>query len=206
MTRTKTFGELVPGDVLQGPDGTAITTTRVYDEHLPKRMFELTLDDGRTVQAGDTHLWYVVLEDDWALLAGRKKAVRKGIKKLPASMKSLLNELARADGIVELSYSGLLNSLGVDHESEFGGQIERVLEAIGPIVEETHESRDLLSDELVDTGMVAIYDASMAARQLLSLSGDRYWKKKSPALPGRVVDTLELLRLSETEEVHLPTI
>lgn len=205
MAIIKKFEDLEPGDKLQGVDNEPVEILQAYDVHTPERMFEITLSDGRSERAGGTHLWYVILEEDWQLLPLRKKSMRSFVRKMNAGTKRLLNELALSEIPVEFSYSGLLSALGIPQESEYSDQVGRVLESIGPIVEETHESRDLLTDELADSQLVPIYDSALAARQILSLSGAREWKKKSPALAGRVVDTVELVSLAETDEIEIPT-
>lgn len=68
-----------------------------------------------------------------------------------------------------------------------------------------HKTIDLLTDELAGSMTVPIYDSALASRQILSLSGHRKWKKASPALPGRVVDTVELVELSAINEIEIPT-
>lgn len=205
MTTVKRFEDLKPGDELQGVDGKPVEILRAYDVHTPERMFEITLDDGRSERAGGTHLWYIILDEDWQMLPLRKKALRSFVKKMSLGPKRLLNELAESDEPVEFSYSGLLEALVISSESEFAEQVGRVLESIGPIVEETHESRDLLTDELAGSMLVPIYDSALASRQILSLSGHKRWRKASPALPGRVVDTVELVELSAINEVEIPT-
>lgn len=205
MATIKTFGELKEGDVLPGADGSEVAITKAYDVHTPERMFELTLSDGRTTQAGGTHLWYIVLDEDWGMLSQRKSEVRKTVNRLPNGVYALLEEMAHHD-VIEESYSGLLEVLQTTHDEDFGLQIGRVLESIGPIVEETHELRDLLDDSTVQEQVVPYYNAALASAQILSLAGKKPWKKTHPALPGRVVTTEELVELSQTNEIDIPAI
>lgn len=206
MTTIKRFEDLQVGDMLQGASDEPVEVLRAYDAHTPERMFEITLADGRSERAGGTHLWYVILDEDWLMLPLRKKEMKNCVKSMESGARSLLNELAMSDSPVEFSYGGLLSAFGIKHYSRSDDQIARVLESIGPIVEETHETRDLLTDEIAESQLVPIYDASLAARQILSLAGDRYWKRHSKSLPGRVVDTVELVDLMETNEVEIPVL
>lgn len=206
MATVKKFEDLAEGDVLQGADGESVEVLRAYDAHTPERMFKIELSDGRSERAGGTHLWYVILDEDWLMLPLRKKAMKSCVKSMSAGPRNLLSELALTDDTVEFAYGGLLSALGVTHGSEFDNQIVRVLEAIGPIVEETHETRDLLTDEIAESQLVPIYDAALAARQILSLAGDKHWRRDAPALVGRIVDTVELMDLAATNEVEIPTL
>ena len=118
MATVKRFEDLKPGDELQGVDGKPVEILRAYDVHTPERMFEITLADGRSERAGGTHLWYIILDEDWQMLPLRKKALRGLIKRMPNGPKKLLNELAESDAPIEFSYSGLLEALVVAPDSE----------------------------------------------------------------------------------------
>lgn len=58
QTEIVKFGELKPGDKIIGSDGQPVTVTAAYQKHLPKSMFEITMDDGEVVQASGNHMWY----------------------------------------------------------------------------------------------------------------------------------------------------
>lgn len=64
---TVEFGDLKPGDKLIGTDGKITEITKVFQKHLPDKMYELEMADGEIVQASGTHLWYCESDKDKAL-------------------------------------------------------------------------------------------------------------------------------------------
>lgn len=63
-TKIIEFGDLKPGDKIIGSDGEPVIVTEVYDKHLPKKMFELEMEDGKVIKASGNHLWYCETELD----------------------------------------------------------------------------------------------------------------------------------------------
>lgn len=63
-TEIVNFGNLKPGDRIVGSDGKPVTVTNVYEKHLPKKMFELEMEDGKVIKASGNHLWYCETELD----------------------------------------------------------------------------------------------------------------------------------------------
>lgn len=65
-TKKTTFGELKRGDKLVGSDGKTTTVTKVYDKHIPKKMYLIEMEDGEVIKASGNHLWYCETDLDVA--------------------------------------------------------------------------------------------------------------------------------------------
>lgn len=60
----KNFGDLKPGDKLIGSDGKHTEVTKVYDKHIPDKMYEIEMEDGEVIQVSGNHLWYCETDED----------------------------------------------------------------------------------------------------------------------------------------------
>lgn len=206
MPKIKTFETLEEGDLLEGDDRSPVEITKIHPRHVPDRMFELVLEDGRTVKAGGTHLWYVITDEDWLMLNQRKSSLRAGFKKLPEAMQDLLKVLASHEEHLESSFGDFLEILSIEHDSDFGRSIERVFESLGPIVEENHELRDLMTDEIVDVRTVPVYDSTLVAQQILSFAKKDKWHRRVSPLVGSVVTSEQLFALASYNDVEIPAL
>mgnify|MGYP000902049590 CR=1 FL=1 len=206
MPKIKTFEDLERGDILEGVNGEPVEVTWVHPRHTPDRMFELVLEDGRTVQAGGTHLWYVITDEDWSMMSQRRATLRSGFRRLSKAMQGLLQELAISEEHLESSFSDFLTMLLVDYDSDFGRGIERVFESLGPIVEENYELRDLMTDEIVDARTVPVYDATLAAQQILSFAKKDKWHRRVEPLAGSVITSEQLVELASYNDVEIPAL
>lgn len=206
MPKIKTFETLERGDLLEGANGDSVEITKVYPRHVPDRMFELVLEDGRSVQAGGTHLWYVITDEDWSMMSQRKSILRAGVKKLPKAMQGLLSELASNEEHLESSFNDFLEILLVDHDSDFGRAIERVFESLGPIVEEKHELRDLMTDEVIEERTIPVYDSTLVSQQILSFAKKEKWHRRVDPLVGSVVTSEQLIELANYNDIEIPAL
>ena len=198
-----TFGELVEGDVILGPDGSPVAVTRAYDPHLPERMYELELEDGTTIQASGSHLWYVEPASDLLAHGLRLKEARRLLK--PKDWREEALTVAEAEEPYEIALSDLMNFFDFikDERSRYF-LLVRVLESLGPIVEEEVIREDYLTGELVDSAVEKVYDARRVFQQLLSLTGDRTYRRRWPVVVGRVVTTDVLFH--RYPEANIPTL
>lgn len=60
----KTFDTIEVGDKIVSSDGSLTTVTEVYESHIPKSMFKLTLDNGEIIESSGNHLWYCETNSD----------------------------------------------------------------------------------------------------------------------------------------------
>lgn len=121
-------------------------------------------------------------------------------------MQGLLQELAISEEHLESSFSDFLTMLLVDYDSDFGRGIERVFESLGPIVEENYELRDLMTDEIVDARTVPVYDATLAAQQILSFAKKDKWHRRVEPLAGSVITSEQLVELASYNDVEIPAL
>ena len=63
-TKVVKFGDLKPGDKLVGSDGEITEVVKVYDKHIPEKMYEIEMEDGEVIQASGNHLWYCETNSD----------------------------------------------------------------------------------------------------------------------------------------------
>lgn len=198
----KKFGDLREGDVIQGADGQPVTVTAAYDAHIPERMFEIELEDGRTIKASGNHLWYVETKYDLAYHRERRRNAKKVLgKALTKEMLDNLVGIAESEDDIETSLMDVMNLLeGWDNRPVFY-VVERVVESIGHVSENSKQVRDLMTGETyVDaTNTVRHYDARRIAQQILSLTGQRKYVKKYPLVVGKVVMTTDLLNMSDAD-------
>ena len=61
----KTIAEVKQQDILVGSDGQT-EVSAVYEEHIPKRMYEITLANGEKIKCSGNHLWYAETDNDRA--------------------------------------------------------------------------------------------------------------------------------------------
>lgn len=202
----KKFGDLKPGDVIRGSDGREVVVTRAYDAHMPERMFEIELENGSTIKASGNHLWYVETSFDHAYHRERRREARVALKKLlTEEMLNNLINIAESENDIETSLMDVNNLLEADDKRIINYILERVVESIGHISENSSEMEDLLTGERIVSPVndVRHYDAKLIAQQVLSLTGKRKYVKKYPLVVGKVVTTLDLL---EMDDVDIPVL
>lgn len=195
----KNFGDLEPGEFIVGSDGEPVMVTRVYDEHEPETMWEIELEDGRSIKASGNHLWYVETLHDYSLHAQRRKVGKKFFSELPKETLDLLLNLANSPDEVETSLIDVITLVQAVRDPLCVRAVERVAESIGHVAENSQVYEDMDTGEVVERTTVRTYDARRFAQQILSLSGDRKYKKKWPLISGKVITTLELLELDEVD-------
>jgi hypothetical protein len=202
MDEIKRFGELVPGDIIEGADGRPTRVVAAYDEHTPEVMYEITTDEGETIKASGNHLWYVETTLDYSLHRERRRVGRKHFGKLPAAAAKLLLQTAESPDEVETALIDMVFLLEAQDSVEATRSIERVAEAIGHVAENTNALQDMETGEVIEKAMVRTYDARIFAQQLLSLSGARRWRRRWPLIAGRVMTTEQLVH--EPFDAELP--
>lgn len=68
------FGDLKPGDILVGSHG-EVEVDKVFEKHIPKRMYEIEMGNGDIIKTSGNHLWYcetdidVMNKDEYVKLA-----------------------------------------------------------------------------------------------------------------------------------------
>lgn len=199
----KKFGDLQVGDVILGPNGEEVTITQAYDAHMPERMFEIELENGESIKASGNHLWYVETKFDYEYHRERRREAKKLLKTvLTSEMLDNLREIAISDDDIETSLTDMVNLLEAGDNRPIQYILERVARSIGHVSENTvtyqdMEMSDVDSEDL--TYDVRHYDASVFCQQVLSLTGQRKYKKQYPLVVGSVVTTLELMDLYQVE-------
>lgn len=201
MSELKKFGELQPGDWVEGPDGLPVQVAEAYEKHTPEEMWEIELDNGVVIKASGNHLWYCETIFDLEHHNARKSAAKKILKKLTPEVIALLEETAAKPEIVEASLADMALLLQTATYPERAALVERVAESIGPIAEqtETFEFYDGGEEDTVDH-VIHFFDAALFAQQILALTGRRKYRKVK-IIVGRVLKTTAMMELMDTVDI-----
>lgn len=199
MDELKNFGDLQPGDQLIGSDGQPVTVTKVYDEHIPESMWEITLEDGSMVKASGNHLWYCETRLDWELHSLRKRTAKKFLKNVTPQAIGILEESAAKDQPVETRLVDMVTLLQAASSQDFVNVVERVADSIGHVSENTMVFEDI-AGEGEEEESIRTYDARLFAQQLLKLTGKRKYKHYR-LIVGAIMTTDAMMELGETVEI-----
>lgn len=198
----KRFGDLVPGDIIRGPNGEEVVVKEAYEEHLPERMFEIELENGETIKASGNHLWYIETNFDHDYHRERRREGKRLLsKQLNDEMTENLIQIAASEDEIETSLMDVANLLEAWDNRPVLYLLERIVESIGHVSENKSEYQDISTGETYVNPVndVRHYDARRLAQQILSLSGKRKFVKKYPLIVGKVITTLDLLDLPDAE-------
>lgn len=196
VDRTKTFGELEPGDLIDSPDG-IVEVGRVFDVHTPETMYEVVNENDETIKVSGNHLFYVESELDLASHHLRCKKGRRWVKTLPQETITLLEDWANDDDEIEIMLADFTDAIGVGRESEEAGMVARIAESVGPVSEINFQYDNILEAEgsdLYQGSVISAYDRAAMSQQVLSfLRSKKYpWK----TIVGRVMETKKLAEMS----------
>lgn len=199
----KRFGDLQVGDVILGADNQEVEIVEVYDSHIPEKMYEIELENGKTVKASGNHLWYVETNIDYSYHRERRRIGKKHFGKLSKEILENLYSIAHTEDEIE---TGLIDVVALceidDNNYEAISSLERIAVSIGHVAESSRTYEDFMSGEQVDDPtMVVSYDAKRFAQQILSLTGDRRHRKTWPLIAGRVMTTDQIVEFGGTVEI-----
>lgn len=188
----KTFANIEVGDVIIGSNGDPVTVTEVYEEHYPKDMYLITMEDGSTVKASGNHLWYSETEEDFSN--------REEYMELARVFYSTYDIPEKVDGYVAFPKAVILGKFSGAGEQTLE-YIERTLDTLGWAVETPNVIFDGYM-EIVDEETVKRYDyndfISFLGKQRDALDNNGYFQF------GKVRTTNELVEISG--EVNIPTV
>lgn len=199
------FGDLREGDVIDGPHG-PVTVTKAYEEHIPETMFRLTFEDGSSVDASGSHLWYVESASDRAVHLLRLKNSRATLAAaLDKETREQLLLLATAPRQITANYNDFAKRFFDKTDDAALLVLSRVCQSLGHIAEVATHYEDLYDGSVHEeyTQMVKEYDARAVAQQLLALV-DPAHAKRWPVVKGQVVSTLELMNIPG--DIHIPVV
>lgn len=213
-TEVVTVGDLRKGDWVRDDENNIQPILHLFPIHVPARQFEIQLITGAKGKYGDTHLIKYTMETDRHLFHERLKHSRRALKQLSRKSISVLEYMADLPSdknppctahnlFMALSphtWGSALSWNGANDTADIANlrvTINRLLEAIGPIVEDTINYRDFAAMffpetleaeenplETSTTEVVRRYDTQKAAQQLLLLLNTRkYAKKYAKKLP-----------------------
>jgi len=198
----KRFGDLVPGDIIRGPNGEEVVVREAYDQHVPERMFEIELENGESIKASGNHLWYIETDFDHSYHRERRREGKQLLsKQLNEEMMNNLFEIAVSEDEIETSLMDMTNLLDAWDNRPVIYLLERILESIGHVSENKAQYQDLMTGETYVNPVndVRHYDARRFAQQILSLTGKKKFVKKYPLIVGKVITTLDLLELPDAD-------
>lgn len=200
------FEELEVGDYVVGPDGEFVEVATVYDEHIPETMYEITLENGETIEASGNHLWYIETENDIATFHSRLKTSRKYLQKKMTDEKydKLLDVATNYEAvIVETSLIDMISLISDPEDREAFKILLRVADSLGHISENEEVMEDFETGEYLDQTNIPHYDARLFSQQILALYKRRF-ARRWPIVKGQVVTTEELVNLYDSADI--PTI
>lgn len=195
-----TFGELQVGDLVLDETGAPVRVKKAYDHHIPERMYELELENGTKIKASGNHLWYIETDEDKISHQDRCIDSAKLLADIPQELIDGLLPLAEMSGAYDEPYEvTLLDMVDLfdykitDFRNEFSPEayylIKRIADSVGHIVEHTETQQDLSTGEMVEGETTLLFDGRRIAQQILSLTGDKKFRKRWPVVVGRVVTT-----------------
>lgn len=190
---TINFGDLKEGDIIPNEAGNEVTVSRVYDEHIPERMYQIELENGSVINASGNHLWYI---EPTADIQSHRARLDEG-KMLFRGHTDWIEEAeyiaSEPEKKYEIAMEDLMNFFDfIEDETKRYFFLKRVADSIGHISEETITHQDVITGESKSDPMTLIYDARRFMQQTLSLTGIREYRKKWPVVLGRVVTTDEI--------------
>ena len=141
----KRMGDLKVGDKLIGSDGQTIEVTQAYDEHIPKKMYEIEMEDGQVIKSSGNHFWYCETDTD-------RKEKRKYAKAAKAYFK---NHILPAKDPLQPAYPLMLIGEKFASTEKNVNFIQRVAQSLGPSVSTPSlvfdNYMDLVEDDLIFT-------------------------------------------------------
>lgn len=200
-TSIKKFGDLEVGDTILGADNQDVEVVRVYDEHIPERMFEIEMDNGEIIKASGNHLWYVETDFDLSFHRERKRLGKKHFGKLKQEIIDNLVGISESEDDIETGLMDVVNLCEVEMNNyEAINVLERIAESIGHIAENSSHYEDFLTGNIVEEAPktnVRSYDAKLFVKQILSITGKRKFVKKYPLIVGRIMTTEQMLEYGD---------
>lgn len=189
----KTMGELEVGDIIVGPDGKPATVTAAYDEHMPKSMYEMEMEDGEILKVSGNHLWYCETRDD---LKGKRKYMKLAKRYFKK------NKIPNIDyGDEAAPIENLIAEFGGDaKENEF---IKLMCESLGHSFETPHIEMDGYFEE-VDEHLIPLYSYNDLLDFMRDLRCHFADESKGYFYFGKVRTTTEIF--NTFGDVNIPTL
>lgn len=201
----KRLGDLKKGDIIFDNNGNKVEIEKVYDEHIPKKMFTVELENGEKEDFSGEHLWYIETNLDVELHNNRRRIGRKLNKIINSDIIDALKIYANSEENFETTLQEVLELLNIKKEQESINSIVRIAESIGPIIENSVFDKDEKTGELINLDFsYRLYNLNRFSQQILSLLGKRKDKKTWPLIIGKVVTTEEMLELLKDSSVYIP--
>lgn len=197
----KRFGDLVEGDVVRGANGQEVVITKAYAEHIPDKMYEIELEDGTIIKASGNHLWYIETDMDYALHRKRRQDGKRLLKNLSKDALDLLIESAGYEVTTETALMDMVTLADAEENRETIQALVRIAESIGHVAENNTSFEDMDTGESVDSTTLRTYDAKIFSQQILSLAGNKSYKKRWPLIVGRVVTTEEMVNFYSDADI-----
>lgn len=213
------FGQLKPGDKLFDEHGEPVEISGVHKKHIPQRMFLLEDNDGNSIKVSGTHLWYVVTQADIDNHQTRISYAREHLAPLLENtivynrLVSIAEGYFREGAMLEMSALDAAALLFDDNHIDVSSPavadvyfcVERIAQSAGLTAEQTTVFQDMAYTAQEESFVEGFYDARVIAQQVLSIAGGRAWHKKYPVRVGRVVTTIDMLKMIEHgESVYIP--
>lgn len=190
---TVTMKDLKVGDVIVGPNGERTEITDVYEEHIPERMYELTMANGETIKCSGNHLWYCESDSD---RKGRKKYERlakkyfkkRGVPKLRNDNPEFALELM-------IEFLG-----GSEWEDTF---IQKACESLGPVsmIPQEYYEDDLFTP--VARNVTYLYSYNDIVKSLERMNSVVTSKEKGYFYFGKVRTTDQIFSIID-ENINIP--
>ena len=96
------FGDLKPGDKIIGPNGSPVEVKNVFEKHLPKKMYEIEMEDGEKIKASGNHMWYCESNSDRMFKEGYKRLALEFFENKEIPPKMLEDELFSTEDLIKI--------------------------------------------------------------------------------------------------------
>lgn len=188
----KQMNELVPGDKIIGSDGKPTVVTEVFEEHIPKRMYQMEMEDGQIIECSGNHLWYCETDTDKKEQKKYKKAAKRFFKR---------NEIPDYDALYPSYPLEIMKTKFSDNKKDMEF-IERVCLSLGPSVATPNVIFDGYM-EVVEEDLVYTYSFNDMINFLHILKDSVMGSKNSYFYFGKVRTTDEIFSIIG-ENINIP--
>lgn len=196
------------GDYVPGTKG-HVMVSRVYETHLPEKMYELTFEGKKGVEkkieASGNHLWYVETSLDKSLHKKRLKEGKKVFSQIKDENVVEMLKILEIEDKTEIGLNDVVNLVEAYNDTEMVNHLIRIAESIGPVADEKKTVQEMGTGEIFEEQTVRLYDGHQFIQQIMSFI-DKKFSKNFPIIVGKVLTTNELVDLVGNIEINIPEV
>jgi len=191
MDKHKKLKDISINSKLKGPDGET-TVTHDYEEHIPKHMFLLEMEDGELFEVSGNHRWYCETAEDRKNQKRYMKLAKKYFKTESIPQKLQKDELIQYD-------EALILFAGIKKNREFIGLI---CDSMGHSAE---TPLFLLEEKLNEKEMIPVWSYNDLVNYLQKFKKELVDNNYGYFYFGKTRTMLDIFRLDE-DNINIPTL